>query len=52
MNSKFIIQIKRRYYWEDICIFNDVEEAKKYLFVLRFRNPHLRFRGVEVFYIL
>lgn len=51
MNCKFIIQIKRRYYWEDVCSFTDIDYAKKQLFFLRIRNPHLEFRGVEVFFI-
>lgn len=49
MKKKFILQLKRRFYWEDVLTFYDEKQAS--LYKLQLINQGLNVRLVEVIYI-
>ena len=50
MKKKFIIQIKRRQFWEDVLAFYDEKQAFSYY--LRLRDQDIRCRLLEVYCFL
>ena len=46
MNKKYILQIKRRYLWEDVATFTDFGTAMFYL--VNFRKKNVFCRLLEV----
>ena len=49
MRTKYILQLKRRYFWEDTLVFYDKKEALNY--ELRLIAQSINCRIVEVVYI-
>lgn len=51
MKKKYILQINRKYLWEDVVTYTQKQWALRSLFKLRIDNPKLQVRVVEVLVI-
>lgn len=49
MKSKYILQIKRRYFWEDVLVFYDKQSA--FVYKIKLLSEGINCRLVEVLYI-
>ena len=49
MKTKYILQLKRRYFWEDVLVFHDLDTAYRYK--LKLVSDGINCRVIEVVYI-